>query len=164
MSQPTSPNRWLHLRLPRPWSPAEQEMFRTQASLFERHVEATLALWPELGHGYAAPGYVFFPTEISADGMVLTLPLGGDWTLGSRTLFENRASRLLWEHFPIEVQTLLEEGLTEEHDGAVDTHWRQAASADGAHSPQFAGSSEHPGTLDAVKRALWWVSGILPPA
>lgn len=162
------PNRWLHVRLPRPFSAAEAAAFRADAHVFRRHVEAALEVWEDLGYGHDAPTYVFFPSELSSDGRVATLPLGGTWTLASRAAFETGSAWILWQHLPSAVQAEAEEGLTEEHAGVAETHWRPARRSElphaASHPSQLTDGHEHPSTLDAVKRALWWVSGIFPPA
>ena len=169
MSEPTArPNRWLHLKFQGAFSDAEFELFKAQAQIWVAYVQSTLAVWPNLGFGHEAPAYRFFPPELSADRTTATLPIGGDWTLSSRALFEAGASYLLWQHFPAEVQSAAEEGLTEEHGGETETHWRPARRfglphAD-SHAEQLEEAHEHPSVLDTARRALWWVSGILPRA
>ncbi|MEO8505498.1 MAG: hypothetical protein ABI609_16505 [Acidobacteriota bacterium] len=162
----TLSNRWLHLRLPRPYTATEWERFQAQAGIFRAYVEATLASWSSLGFGHDAPIYRFFAPELSADRTTATLPIGGNWTLASRALFETGASYLLWQHFPTDLQTTAEEGLTEEHDGTSETHWRPARRLELPHADSHADtlddSHEHPSVLDTARRALWWVSGILP--
>src|SRR5258705_7748212 len=116
------PDRWLPLRLPRPFSDVEVEMFRAHTAVFRAYVEASLAAWRDFGFGHDAPTYVFYPPEISADRRVATLPIGGTWTLTSRALFETGAAYLLWQHFPFDLQAVAQEGLSEEHDGARETH------------------------------------------
>lgn len=162
------PNRWLHLKFQRAFSDAEFELFKAQARIWVAYVRATLEVWPGLGIAHQAPVYRFFPPELSADRTTATLPIGGDWTLASRALFEAGASYLLWQHFPAEVQRASQEGLSEEHGGATETHWRPARRfglphAD-SHAEQLPASHEHPSVLDTARRALWWVSGILPRA
>ncbi len=162
------PDRWLHLRLPRPFTEAEVEMFRAHAAVFRAYVDASLAAWRSFGFGHDAPTYVFFPTELSADRTVATLPIGGTWTLTSRALFETGAAYLLWQHLPYELQAVAEEGLSEEHDGERETHWRPARRLELPHSESHAGELDageaHPSVFDTAKRALWWVSGIVPRA
>jgi hypothetical protein len=161
------PNRWLHVRLPRPLSEAEWTIFEAQARIFARYVAGTLGEWTALGHDYDPPAYVFFAPELSADRTVATLPIGGGWSVGTRALFENGASFLLWQHFPHELQMEIEEGLSEPHDGVVETAWRPAHRREvvAGETAGFLGhpGSEHPSALDRVRRALWWVSGVLPP-
>lgn len=160
------PDRWLHVRLPRPLTDAEWELFCAETRVFRAYVEATLAVWPSLGFGHEAPAYRFFAPELSTDRTVATLPLGGAWTLASRALFESGAAYMLWERFPAETQALVEEGLTEEHDGTPETHWRAARRLElphpESHTEALDDAHEHPSVLDTARRALWWVSGILP--
>lgn len=162
------PNRWLHLKLQRPFSEAEFEKFKAQSRIWNAYVKSTLEVWQSLGIDHQAPVYRYFPPELSADRTIATLPIGGDWTLASRALFEAGASYLLWQHYPAEVQLAAEEGLTEEHGGLSETHWRPARRlglphAD-SHAEQLEEPHQHPSVLDTARRALWWVSGILPRA
>lgn len=166
MPSPT-PNRWLHLRLPRAFTPQEEAAFAAQAKVFEAYVEATLAAWTAFGYAELPPRYAFFPVELSDDRTTATLPLGGDWTLRSRALFESGASYLLWQHFPLAFLDEAEEGLTEEHGGERETHWRRLARSTPHPEAQLAEvgeAHEHPSVLDTARRALWWVSGIVPRA
>lgn len=162
------PNRWLHVRLPRPFTGEELEIFRAHAAIFRTYVTATLVRWGDLGHYYKAAHYVFFEPELSADGTTATLPIGGTWNLGTRALFEHGASFMLWQHFPHDLQIVAEEGLSEAHDGVVGTEWRPAHRREIAegetHGYLGQPAAEHPNALDRVRRALWWVSGVLPPA
>jgi hypothetical protein len=51
------------------------------------------------------------------------------WTLGARAQFLDYGARLLWEHFPLNVQLELEEGLTEPDFQTPEipfTNWRKA--------------------------------------
>jgi hypothetical protein len=160
------PNRWIHLRLPRAFTADEFHQFTAHAQIWRRYVEATLELWSELGHGHSAPAYEFFLPELSDDGSTASVPVGGDWTLASRALFEIGATHLLWQHFPIQLQNEAEEGLTEEHDGIKETHWRPARRIElpraEAQPLDWPEAHHHPNVLDTARRALWWISGILP--
>ena len=164
---PGRANRWIHLKLPRAFTPDEFHQFTAHAQIWRRYVEATLEVWSELGHGHPAPEYEFFFPELSEDGAVATLPVGGDWTLASRALFEVGATYLLWQHFPAALQSEAQEGLTEEHDGLTETHWRPARRIEVPHAEAqplaWPEAHHHPKVLDTARRALWWISGILPP-
>jgi hypothetical protein len=126
----SQPNRWLHLR----YSPGFDDdlfaLFQAHCGVWTAYVQAVLDRWPVLEPNYRSPPprYVFFAPERSADRTVVTLPVGGDFTLGSRVLFENGASRMLSEFFPLAIRLCLEEGLTETINSAVgpQTFWRRA--------------------------------------
>lgn len=167
----SAPNRWLHVRLPRPFTEVEFDSFCAQAEIWCKYVQATLDVWPRLGETYPAPRYEFFAPELSADRCVATLPVGGEWTLGTRSLFENADSRLLWQHLPIELQLEGEEGITETIAEQQVTHWRPLLRREAATPPPALDASEtastlgadaHPDRLSPIKRALLWVGGVLP--
>lgn len=167
----SKPNRWLHLRLRRPFSDAEFDCFGAHTEIWCKFVQATLAVWSRLGQEYAAPKYEFFSPELSAERLVATLPVGGEWTLGTRALFEDAHSHLLWNHFPIPFQMEAEEGITETVVEEQVTNWRPCLRAPGWAPPgtleaadvvAILGAHTHPDKLSSVKRALLWVSGVLP--
>jgi len=119
------PNRWLHLRHPDGFSDPMVERFAAQARIWQAYVAAVLAEWPTLEPRHrTVPSYVFFPPTRTADRV--TLPVGGDYTVGSRAMFEDGASHLLSDHFPLAFRLGLDEGLTETTDAAKGpvTHWR----------------------------------------
>lgn len=126
----STPNRWLHVRYSKGFSPELWALFHAHCRVFEAHARALLDNWSELGQGESPPDYEFFPPELSDDRTVASLPLGGESTLGSRCIIENACSPLLWQFMPLEVQLHLEEGLTEPHltkEGKFTTNWRKPA-------------------------------------
>lgn len=123
-----APNRWLHVRHPRGFTEEQFACFKAQCRIWRRYVESVLAEWRFLER-YPAPSYEFFDPELSADRKVATLPVGGEWTLGTRADFEDAHARLLWERFPLELKLELEEGLTEpdpRDSRREHTNWRPA--------------------------------------
>ncbi|MCA9685879.1 MAG: hypothetical protein KC457_27125 [Myxococcales bacterium] len=118
-------NRWLHLRHPDGFSDEMFAMFAAHCRIWQAYTKAVLAEWATLEPGHPrTPSYVFF--EPTRDGNIVTLPVGGDYTLGSRATFENAASHLLSDFFPIHFRIGLEEGLTETTDlsRGPATNWR----------------------------------------
>jgi len=121
------PNRWLHVRLPREFTEEEFERFCAHAELWRDLVEAHLSRWRRLGYEYEPPKYEYFPPILSADRRVATLPLGGEFSLGTRATFENGFSHFLWLHFPLTFQLEAEEGITETIASPPPvTNWRPA--------------------------------------
>ena len=160
-----SPNRWLHVRLGREFTAEEFAKFCAHAEVWRALVEAHLARWRRLGYEYDPPLYEFFDPLLSVDRCVATLPLGGEWTVGTRSLFENSFSHFLWSHFPIAFQLEAEEGLTETVlEPPPQTHWRPAVVREPA--PRRFGSVDP--TLATIfklprsrfRRALDWVGEI----
>lgn len=125
----STPNRWLHVRLADGFSDKDWESFRVHCRVWRAWVEALLANWKGLGHDYEPPQYEFFPPELSPDRTIASLPIGGDWTVGSRATIENGLSYMLWCFMPIETQLKLEEGITEPdlvEPKRLVTNWRKA--------------------------------------
>lgn len=129
-SQMSTPNRWLHLRHSDGFDDPMFAMFSAQCEVWKAYVRAVTEHWGILEAHYSAtyrpPAYEFFSPERSTDRGVVTLPVGGYQTLGSRATFENAASRLLSEFFPLQFKLRLEEGLTETINPArgAETFWR----------------------------------------
>ena len=124
-----APNRWLHLRHPSGFDDIQLDLFRAQCDVWAAYVTAVSRNWALLGcKDGRPPEYVFFPVERSLDRLVVTLPVGGYQTLGSRSRFEDGAAWMLSESFRQEFQMDLEEGLTEAISGP-GTHWRPALRA-----------------------------------
>lgn len=124
----TRPNRWLHLRHPDGFSEQDFVQFQAHCRIWRAYTQAVLAEWTVLEPKHAnVPRYVFFEPTLSEDRRVATLPVGGAWTLGSRLTFENAASHLLSDFFPLQFKLNLEEGLTETIDASKGptTHWRR---------------------------------------
>ena len=127
--------RWLHLRHPDGFSPERFEQFHAHCHVMQAYVKSLLANWNKLGAGtQPPPHYIFYEPELSEDRKIATLPLGGEWTIGSRAIIEDGCSKLLWRFMPISFTIDLEEGLTEympENLNApeklhLSTHWRKA--------------------------------------
>jgi len=126
----SEPNRWMHLRHPHGFTEEQYKQFKAHVRVFEAYVRATLENWeclPVVGT-HPSPEYEFFEPELSGDHMTVTLPLGGEQTLGSRATFEDGSSNLLWQHMPLDFLLDLEEGLTETTDRShgPQTNWRRA--------------------------------------
>jgi hypothetical protein len=124
-----APNRWLHLRHPKGFTEEQWAQFLAHHRLWRAHVDALLADWPLLGgNGSAAPQYEFFAPTLSPDRCTVTIPIGGDWSVGSRFMIENSCSRYLWEYFPVTFMLGLEEGLTEpvlDNPETLRENWRR---------------------------------------
>ena len=109
-----SPNRWMRLKNPKRFTPAEFEHFRANCAIWKVHTEAVLSNWSVLSRGDSpAPIYIFFDPEISEDRTIVSLPIGGEWSLGARAIFENHYSSLLWAYFSPWLLIEMEEGLSE---------------------------------------------------
>ncbi|ACY14218.1 hypothetical protein [Haliangium ochraceum] len=120
------PNRWLHLRHPRGFDDAHFAIFRAHCEIWKAHCVATLKQWRHLPlMSGEAPGYLYFDPTLSSDRRIASLPIGGDYTAGSRATFENASSKLLWQYFLLDFQLELEEGLSEMRDSEVVTTWRR---------------------------------------
>jgi hypothetical protein len=120
--------RVLHLRHPDGFSSEMFERFRAGCRLFQAHVQTTLSEWerfPAAGDERIAGDYRFLPPELSSDGLVASLPIEGQWTLGSRAELENGAAYLLLAFFSPEFKQRLQEGLTESVTGQMSTSWRE---------------------------------------
>lgn len=122
----SEPDRWLHLRHPEGFSDAQLALFQAHCRIWRAYTEAVLAEWATLEPGGGpAPRYVFF--EPTREGDTVTLPVGGEQTLASRAMFEDAASHLLSDFFPLRFRLGLEEGLTETLDRTRGprTSWRR---------------------------------------
>ena len=126
----SAPNRWLHVRLARGFTAEEFACFRAHCRVWQAYVEVVLANWAYFHKG-KPPAYAFFEPELSADRTIATLPVGGEWTLASRSDFEDSHSRLLWQRFPLQFQFAIDEGITERFGETEPyrTNWRKAAGA-----------------------------------
>jgi hypothetical protein len=123
------PDRWLRLRHPEGFSAEMFDCFRSGCTLWLAYVQVRMRERERLQINEGAPQYTAFAPELSADGLVASLPLAGRSTLGSRARYENFASYLLREFFPFDFSQRLEEGLTEDvGDGrGYQTSWRSPA-------------------------------------
>lgn len=118
-------NRWLHLRHPDGFSEAMFECFRAGCALWNTHVQVSIREWEHLGRPDGAARYVCLAPELSSDRRVASLPLAADSTVGSRARYEDAASYLLRQFFPLEFMLALEEGLTEDLGDGHRTNWRR---------------------------------------
>jgi hypothetical protein len=109
MRKTVGPNRWLRLRHPEGFSDDMFARFRAGARVWAAYVAAVLA--EEYRPGDVQ--YQVFEPEISADRTVVSLPIGGTQTLGSRSDFEDVHAYLLSRFMPLEFRRDLEEGITE---------------------------------------------------
>ena len=125
MADDSQPNRWLHLRHPLGFDDGRFAAFCAHCEVWKRYCEAVLGEWTRLPlmRGLA-PEYLFFEPTLSEDRKTATLPVGGDRTLGSRTILEDSASKFLWEFFPVSFLQDLEEGITEDYGTGTTTNWR----------------------------------------
>lgn len=120
--------RWLHLRHPSGFSDDDFERFRSGCALWEAYVRTSIAEHARLGDDEGDPVYVCLPPTRSADRTVVTLPLAGRSTLGSRAEYEDWGAFLLAHFLPLRLRRHLEEGLTEDIGGGAQTFWRPAGS------------------------------------
>jgi hypothetical protein len=124
---PVVPDRWMHLRRPGGFSDRHFDIFRASAGVLAAYAAAFLREASTLiGEGHPPLEYTFFPAEISPDRRMMTLPIGGARTLGSRAYIENAASYLLWQRLPHQILGELEEGITESlgTDSPPEASWR----------------------------------------
>jgi hypothetical protein len=179
------PSRWLHVRHRGGFTEEQWASFQAHCRYFEGCANALLTNWVALGQGERTLRYVFFPPELSEDRTIATLPLAGEWSLGTRAAIENGLSGLLWgyllRYMPIEDFAALEEGLTEPSladPSKLATNWRPAQRSEEA-PPQ----SEPPYAVQlsialanlsrigvpsktiapALFRLLWLVGAPVPP-
>ncbi len=120
--------RILHLRHPEGFSDDMFKRFESGCSLFRALVETTLSEWtslPDAGAERVIGQYQFSAPELSGDRRIVSLPIDGTWTLGSRAAFENASAYLLRAFLPTEFKRHVEEGLTESGTGDTRTHWRR---------------------------------------
>jgi hypothetical protein len=119
------PNRWLRLRHPDGFSDEMFGRFQAGCRVWQTYVQSVLA---ETFHQYGDVEYAFFAATLSEDRRTASLPVGGRWTLGARSHFENLSSYLLQEFLPLAFREGLEEGLTEpsfDETTRSETSWRR---------------------------------------
>ncbi len=91
----------MHVRRTTPFTEAHWLTFQASARVFAAFADAFLADASALiGDGHPTLKYNFFPAEISEDRTLMSLPIGGERTLGSRHKLENSFSYLLWLQLP----------------------------------------------------------------
>ncbi len=127
MAPAPTPDRWMHLRRPTPFDEQHFRIFRASADLLAAYARAFLhnaAVF--IGPDHPSLEYVFFPCELSEDRTVMTLPIGGPRSLGSRAYIENAASYLLWQRMPHQILATIDEGITESlaEQGPATSSWR----------------------------------------
>jgi hypothetical protein len=124
-----SDERWMHLRHPDGFDDQRFALFAAHCAIFQAYAQALLANWTVLFPARGpAPSYRFGEPARSEDRRVVTLPIAGPWTLGSRSYIENLSSWMLWSQFPLDFLKDLEEGLTETIDeSGPQTSWRTLA-------------------------------------
>lgn len=121
--------RWLRLRHPDGFSDEMFERFHSGCALWDAYVQTSVREWQRLGAPDGAPHYTCLEPKRSADRKVVTLPLAGSSTLGSRAKYGNAGSYLLRSFLPLDFHLGVEEGLTEDlGDGrGAQTYWRKPA-------------------------------------
>lgn len=127
MAPAPTPDRWMHLRRPTPFDEQHFRIFQASAGLLAAYAGAFLHnATVFIGPDHPSLEYVFFPCELSGDRTVMTLPIGGPRSLGSRAYIENGASYLLWQRLPHQILATIEEGITESlsKDGPAASSWR----------------------------------------
>lgn len=114
------------LRQPAGFNSETFKIFCADCEVFAAYCRALLKHQRLFGRGPGHPEieYVFFPAEISEDRTIVSLPIGGNSSLATRSELENTASFMLWQHLPMAFMEGLEEGLRENLSGTLSTSWR----------------------------------------
>ena len=122
------PNRWMRLRQPAGFTPADFDCFCAHTEAFVSYSRSWLQNWHRVPGRTDHPKveYLFFPPEMSQDRQVLSLPIGGASTLSTRAALENGSSYMLWQFMPAQCMEGLEEGFTEAlaSTESAQTNWR----------------------------------------
>lgn len=147
MNTGTTPNRWLHLLHPKGFSDELYSQFLVHSEVFQSYVALMISNWRRLGAGdYDPDPYVFFEPYLSHNRTLITLPIGGEFSLATRNAFEDSSSRMLWQYMPIFSVYEMLEGFTEfmpvdivnSDDLRIQTHWRHPLDqSDRGLSPTF---------------------------
>ncbi len=119
--------RYLRFRHPAGFSEARLGHFIAHYRCWRAYVEALIENWEDLPltGGAPAPSYRIGEPRLAEDRRVISVELGGPWSVASRALIEDGLSGLLWRFFPLDFVLELEEGLAEpRRDG--ETSWRRA--------------------------------------
>lgn len=124
MSDAFVPNRWLHLRHAEGFSDDLFRRFEAGCRLWLSFAHASIDEHQRLGEPFGEVDYRAGPPTLSADRRVATLPVGGPWTLGSRSAFENGSAWMLSHFMFVWDELKLEQGLTEDTGGGASTSWR----------------------------------------
>jgi hypothetical protein len=135
MNEARMPNRWMRLRRQEGFTDEAFGVFCASADVLVAHASALLRNWAALHprQGESIAEYVFLPPEMSEDRTMLSLPIAGTPTVGTRAAIENGLSYLLWQHMSFRVMEGLEEGITETlvADVGPVTNWRTPAQSIG---------------------------------
>lgn len=121
-----NPNRYFHLRNSKQFSPEQFERFRQNCVTWELFVFEELCNWSSdfLHMKYPVPQYEFGKSELSSDGFVATLPIGGEPDYVGVKTFEDYYPSELWQWFSLEFTRSFELGYT--FSGTFDKpDWRQ---------------------------------------
>jgi hypothetical protein len=127
------PNRWMRLRRLGGFTAEDFDCFSAHTEAFVAYAQSWLRNWHRQPRAASSPTieYVFFPPEISDDGTVVSLPIGGQTSLGTHAALENGSSFMLWQFLSMTCMEGLEEGITETIDSRFGerTNWRQPFTA-----------------------------------
>jgi hypothetical protein len=108
------PNRWFYIRHPNGFSPKMFECFKAQCRIWRAHVEAIRDNWEYIdilsSNEKSEQGYIFFEPQLSEDGQVVKLGLGGEPSYSELLTFEDNFPEDLYKYFPIDFQLDLELG------------------------------------------------------
>jgi hypothetical protein len=106
--------RYFHLRHPTPFSSEQFEIFRQNCVTWQWLVNEELENWPfhPVRAKYSVPVYKFGLAELSDDGLIATLPIGGDSSYIGVKAFEDRFPIELWQWFSLKFTRDLEVGYT----------------------------------------------------
>jgi hypothetical protein len=110
------PDRVLHVRQPAGFTAEALDVFRASAEIFKAHATKLLEVWHRLPNKHDHPKitYDFGPPALSDDGTIASLPISGEWTLGTRSEIEIGSAILLWRWMPYEFIDGLDQGRTED--------------------------------------------------
>jgi len=84
-----APDRWYYLKHPSGFTPDLIDCVRSGWQMWKADVEATIRHWRHTALSRSqSPDYEFYEPEMSDDGLVVTIPVGGAGSYGSYHLFE----------------------------------------------------------------------------
>ncbi len=123
-------DRWLHLRDPEGFDDVGFRQFESGCRLWLVFARACIAEklrldGPPTRRGSVQPDYHTLPPTLSPDRRVATLPVYGEWNLGSRADFENASAHLLGHFMPFDVRLRMQQGFTEDIGEGPTTSWRE---------------------------------------
>ena len=93
-------DRWYYLRHPEGFSDDLFSCVVSGLAAWQADVEARVRHWHHSGLGGTPPEYEWYPAELSADRLMVTIPVGGKGTYGSYHLFEETPPKDLWRYLP----------------------------------------------------------------